>query len=72
MLAVRLNEDLDNRLEAAARMAGRTKSAFARAAIERFIEDMEDIAAAEAALRTHDPEKTISIAQLRQELGLDD
>ncbi|OGS50234.1 MAG: CopG family transcriptional regulator [Erythrobacter sp. RIFCSPHIGHO2_12_FULL_63_10] len=71
MLAVRLDPELDSRLSAAARLAGRTKSAFARAAIERFIEDMEDIAAAEAALRNYDPDKTISLEQLRQELGLD-
>ncbi|MEQ1552451.1 DUF6290 family protein [Sphingorhabdus sp.] len=72
MLAVRLEPELEGRLAAAAQIAGRTKSAFAREAIARFIEDLEDIAAAEAALRTHDPDKTITLAQLRQELGLDD
>ena len=72
MLAIRLDKDLEERLTDAARRAGRTKTAFARKAIEHYIEDIEDIAAAEEALRQHDPARTISIAQLRAELGLDD
>jgi RHH-type transcriptional regulator, rel operon repressor / antitoxin RelB len=72
MLAIRLDKDLEDRLTDAAKRAGRTKTAFARKAIEEYIEDIEDIAAAEEALRNHDPAKTISIAQLRAELGLDD
>ena len=72
MLAIRLDKDLEARLTDAAKRAGRTKTAFARKAIEDYIEDIEDIAAAEEALRNHDPAKTISIAQLRAELGLED
>lgn len=72
MLAIRLDKDLESRLTEAAKRAGRTKTAFARKAIEDYIDDIEDIAAAEEALRNHNPAKTISIAQLRAELGLDD
>lgn len=72
MLAIRLDKELEARLTNAAKRAGRTKTAFARKAIEDYIDDIEDIAAAEEALRNHDPAKTISIAQLRAELGLDD
>lgn len=72
MLAIRLDKNLEARLTDAAKRAGRTKTAFARKAIEDYIEDIEDIAAAEEALRNHDPTKTISISQLRAELGLDD
>lgn len=72
MLAIRLDKELEARLADAAKRAGRTKTAFARKAIEDYIDDIEDMAAAEEALRNHDPAKTISIAQLRAELGLDD
>jgi RHH-type rel operon transcriptional repressor/antitoxin RelB len=72
VLAIRLDAELEARLSEAAKRAGRTKTAFARKAIEDYIEDIEDIAAAEEALRRHDPSKTVSIAELRAELGLDD
>ena len=72
MLAVRLDAELEQRLSWAAKQAGRSKSAFARDAIQTYIEDIEDLAAAEEALRQHDPDKTISLEQLRRELGLDD
>ena len=72
MLAVRLDPDLEARLTAVAKRTGRSKSAFARQAIESRIDDLEDLAAAEEALRNHDPDKTISLEQLRHELGLDD
>lgn len=72
MLAIRLDKELEERLSEAAKRAGRTKTSFARKAIEEYIEDIEDIAAAEEAMRQHDPSKTISLAELRKELGLDD
>jgi len=72
MLAIRLDKELEERLSEAAKRAGRTKTSFARKAIEEYIDDIEDIAAAEEAMRKHDPAKTISLAELRKELGLDD
>ena len=42
MLALRLPPDLEKRLAALARKTGRTKSFYAREAILRHIEDLED------------------------------
>jgi len=71
MLAVRLDPDLEARLTAVAKRTGRSKSYYARKAIEEMIEEMEDIALLEEALKDYDPAKNISMEQLRRELGLD-
>ena len=42
MLALRLPPDIEKRLDALARNTGRTKSFYAREAIVRQIEDIED------------------------------
>ena len=42
MLALRLPPDIEERLDALARKTGRTKSYYAREAILRQIEDIED------------------------------
>jgi RHH-type rel operon transcriptional repressor/antitoxin RelB len=42
MLALRLPPDIERRLDALARKTGRTKSYYAREAILRQIEDVED------------------------------
>ena len=71
MLAIRLDKELEERLAVAARRSGRTKTALARKAIEEYIEDLEDIALLEEALNQPDAGKTVSIEQMRRELGLD-
>jgi RHH-type transcriptional regulator, rel operon repressor / antitoxin RelB len=72
MLAVRLDPDLEARLTAVAKRTGRSKSYYARQAILEKIEEMEDIALLEEALKTHDPARTISHVEMRRRLGLDD
>jgi RHH-type transcriptional regulator, rel operon repressor / antitoxin RelB len=42
MLTVRLSPDIERRLNALARRAGRAKSHLVREAIERYLEDLED------------------------------
>ncbi|HEX8167710.1 MAG TPA: TraY domain-containing protein [Beijerinckiaceae bacterium] len=42
MLALRLPEDIESRLGALARKTGRTKSYYAREAILRHLDDLED------------------------------
>lgn len=71
MLAVRLDPDLEARLEAVARRTGRSKSYYAREALREKIEELEDIALLEEALRHPDAGKTISLKELKRELGLD-
>src|SRR5271157_4577919 len=51
MLAVRLPESIEKRLEKVVKRTGRTKTFYAREAILRYIEDLEDVHAAERILR---------------------
>jgi RHH-type transcriptional regulator, rel operon repressor / antitoxin RelB len=71
MLAIRLDPDLEARLTAIAKRTGRTKTFYARAAIQEYIDDMEDYAAAEEALRDYDPAKNVSHEDMKRILGLD-
>ena len=48
MLAIRLDEKLSSRLDALAQKTGKTKTWFARKAIETYIDDMEAALAAAA------------------------
>jgi RHH-type rel operon transcriptional repressor/antitoxin RelB len=72
MLAVRLDPDLEARLTAVAKRTGRSKSFYARQAIEEKIEELEDIALLEEALRTYDPSKNKPLDQVMRDLGLED
>ena len=71
MLAVRLDPELEARLTAVAKQTGRSKSHVVRETLRDRIEELEDLAAAERALRDYDPAKNISVEQMRRELGLD-
>lgn len=72
MLAVRLDPDTDRRLAELAGRTGRTKSFYARAAIDRYLEDLEDHYLAEEAMKRYDPADNISLAELKRLYGLDD
>jgi RHH-type rel operon transcriptional repressor/antitoxin RelB len=50
MLAIRLPEDIERRLDALAAATGRTKTFYAREAILEHLENLEDIYLAERAL----------------------
>ena len=50
MLAIRLPADLEKRLENLAKRTGRTKTFYARQAIEQHLDDLEDIYLAEQRL----------------------
>lgn len=71
MLAVRLDPDLEARLTAVAKRTGRSKSYYARQAIEEKIEELEDIALLEEALKTYDPSQNKPLDQVMRELGLE-
>src|SRR3546814_13241710 len=72
MLASRLDKELEERLTAAAKKSGRTKTALARKAIEEYIDELEDIALLEAALADYDPSQNIPIEEVIRRLGLED
>jgi RHH-type rel operon transcriptional repressor/antitoxin RelB len=50
MLAIRLPEDIEKRLDRLAKRTGRTKTYYAREAILKHLEDLEDIYIAERRL----------------------
>jgi RHH-type rel operon transcriptional repressor/antitoxin RelB len=72
MLAVRLDKDLEERLERLAEKTGRTKTFYARAAIEAHLDDLEDFYLAEERLKDFRSEDAIPLAGVKAELGLDD
>jgi RHH-type transcriptional regulator, rel operon repressor / antitoxin RelB len=68
MLAIRLDPDIESRLDSLAKKTGRTKTFYARQAILEHLEDLEDIFLATKRLRR--PGKTYSAQQVKRELGL--
>ena len=72
MLAVRLDEDIEGRLERLAAMTGRTKTFYARAAIVAHLDDLEDFYLAEERLRDFRAEDAIPLSALKADLGLSD
>lgn len=68
MLAIRLPETLEKRLDTLANETGRTKTALAREAIVEYIDDLEDYYLAEARARLN--RKTIPLADVERDLGL--
>lgn len=69
MLGVRLSKDLEARLEHLAEETGRSKSYYAKQAIQEFLDDREDYLVGIAALERH--ESTISLTDLEKKLGVD-
>jgi RHH-type rel operon transcriptional repressor/antitoxin RelB len=72
MLAVRLDKDLEKRLERLAAKTGRTKTFYAREAIEAHLDDLEDFFLAEERLRDFRSEDAIPLAEVEKRLGLAD
>lgn len=70
MIVVRLPVELEAKLERIAAETHRTKSYYMRKALERFIEDRGDYLLAIA--RLEEKNDSISYAEIREDLGLDD
>ena len=68
MLAIRLPEAIEERLNQLAAETGRTKTALAREAIAEYIDDLEDYYLAEARARKN--RKTIPLEDVERTLGL--
>ncbi len=69
MLGIRLDPELEKRLNNLAKKTGRTKSHYAREAIRQFLEDREDYLLALAALEKKGPR--ISLEDLERELNVE-
>ncbi len=70
MLSLRLSNDIESRLNQLAETTGRTKTFYAKEAILKYLDDMEDTYIAINRLET--PSKRISLEDVENELGLDD
>ena len=73
MLAVRLPQSIEKRLEKLARRTGRTKSYYVREAILQHLEDLEDMYLAERALERirNDEEPTIPLEDAIRRHGME-
>ena len=72
MLALRLPEDIESRLDKLAKATGRTKSFYAREAILEHLADLEDLYLADKRITKvrNGKSKTYSLSAVEQELGL--
>ncbi|WOE74428.1 type II toxin-antitoxin system RelB family antitoxin [Alterisphingorhabdus coralli] len=70
MLAIRLDESLEKRLAALAEKTGRTKTFYARAAIEAHLEEMEDYFLAEERMADFRRDDAVSLKDMKADLGL--
>jgi RHH-type transcriptional regulator, rel operon repressor / antitoxin RelB len=68
MLGVRLEPELEARLEKLAKKTGRSKSYYAKEAIRQYLEDREDYLVGLAILERGEP--TVSLEELERRLGL--
>ncbi len=74
MLAIRLPEDLEKRLDNLAKLTGRTKTFYARQAIEQHLDELEDLYLAEQRLteiragRT----QTVPLEDILKRYGMED
>lgn len=72
MLALRLPEDVEARLDELARRTGRSKSYYAREAIIEHIEELEELYLAEAEVEDiRKGSRTYRLEEVEKELGLD-
>jgi RHH-type rel operon transcriptional repressor/antitoxin RelB len=69
MLGIRLEPELEKKLNSLAKETGRSKSYYAREAIRQFLEDREDYLKGIAALERREP--TISLEELGRRLGFE-
>jgi len=70
MLAVRLDEQLEKRLNNLSKNTGRSKSYYVKKAIEEFLDEREDVLLAVS--RSEDSkDAVISLEEMRKKLGLD-
>jgi RHH-type rel operon transcriptional repressor/antitoxin RelB len=72
MLAIRLPDEVEKRLDALARRTGRTKTFYAREAIMEHLDDLEDLYLAEAAYARYlsGEEKATPLEEVMKRYGL--
>jgi len=69
MVSVRLDDELESKLNTIAKLTNRSKSFFIKEALREYLEDIEDIL--EAKERLSDPKREIiSLDELKKELNV--
>jgi RHH-type rel operon transcriptional repressor/antitoxin RelB len=69
MLAIRLPNDIEQKLNDLAKKTGRTKTFYAREAIIEYLQDLEDIYTAQKRLSKKG--ERLSLKEMKQHLELD-
>ena len=69
MLGVRLEPELEARLDSLAKATGRSKSFYAKEAIRQYIEDCEVSLLADRILSRNEP--VFTLEEVKRELGLE-
>ena len=69
MASLRLDKELENRLDHLAKMTGRTKTFYIRQLIEQHIDELEDRYIAES--RLENPADRLTSKEMRKDLGMD-
>ncbi len=72
MIEIQLDPQLERHLAEIAARVGEAPGELARKALLAYLEDLEDYAIAVAAWKEHVPGDTISLDQVKRELGLED
>lgn len=74
MIAVRVPEEIETRLNRLAKLTGRTKTYYIREAIETHLDDLEDAYLAEQVLENirSGREKVVSLDDVVKQYGLED
>lgn len=73
MIAVRMPEDIEKRLDELAKATGRTKTYYVREAVLEYLDDLEDLYLAEKELKkVRSGEKTYTLEEAKKALGLED
>jgi RHH-type transcriptional regulator, rel operon repressor / antitoxin RelB len=73
MIAVRVPEDIENRLDQLAKLTGRTKTYYVREAILEHLDDLEDLYIAEKVLEDvrAGREDVISLDEVARQYGVE-
>lgn len=74
MIAVRVSEEIETRLDRLAQLTGRTKTYYVREAIEEHLDDLEEAYLAEKVLKKvrSGREKLIPLEDVVKQYGLED
>ena len=68
MLAIRLSPDIEKRLDELSKKTGRTKTYYAREALVKYIDDLEDYYLGQERLKN--PGRRWTMEEVEKELGL--